>query len=178
MSNLNLDLEKIQSVVASEASRAVTANNKRIIALVKQFAKDLIDAINEGAEVEEEAVAKPATKKPAKAEKPAKPAKAEKPAKPAKPAKEDKPAKKAKEPEPEEDEDDEEEGDSVWDLIDEVSDEEIENSDYMKMSEAKLKKELKERGIDDIPDAAEKPDLVAALILIDEDEEGEEEEEE
>ena len=169
MSNLNLDLEKIQSVVASEASRAVTANNKRIIALVKQFAKDLIDAINEGAEVEEEAVAKPATKKPAKAEKPAKPAK---------PAKEDKPAKKAKEPEPEEDEDDEEEGDSVWDLIDEVSDEEIENSDYMKMSEAKLKKELKERGIDDIPDAAEKPDLVAALILIDEDEEGEEEEEE
>ena len=172
MSNLNLDLEKIQSVVASEASRAVTANNKRIIALVKQFAKDLIDAINEGAEVEEEAVAKPATKKPAKAEKPAKPAKAEKPAKP---AKEDKPAKKAKEPEPEEDED-EEEGDSVWDLIDEVTDEEIESSDYMKLSEAKLKKELKERGIDDIPDDAEKPDLVAALILIDEDEEGEEEE--
>ena len=173
MSNLNLDLEKIQSVVASEASRAVTANNKRIIALVKQFAKDLIDAINEGAEVEEEAVAKPATKKPAKAEKPAKPAKEDKPAKP---AKEEKPAKKAKEPEPEEDEDDEEEGDSVWDLIDEVSDEEIESSDYMKLSEAKLKKELKERGIDDIPDDAEKPDLVAALILIDEDEEGEEEE--
>ena len=167
MSNLNLDLEKIQSVVASEASRAVTANNKRIIALVKQFAKDLIDAINEGAEVEEDAAAKPA-----KAEKPAKKAKEEKPAKP---AKEDKPAKKAKEPEPEEDED-EEEGDSVWDLIDEVSDEEIENSDYMKMSEAKLKKELKERGIDDIPDDAEKLDLVAALILIDEDEEGEEEE--
>ena len=166
MSNLNLDLEKIQSVVASEASRAVTANNKRIIALVKQFAKDLIDAINEGAEVEEEAVAKPAAKKPAKADKPAKPAKA------------DKPAKKAKEPEPEEDEDDEEEGDSVWDLIDEVSDEEIESSDYMKMSEAKLKKELKERGIDDIPDDAEKPGLVAALILIDEDEEGEGEEEE
>ena len=161
MSNLNLDLEKIQSVVASEASRAVTANNKRIIALVKQFAKDLIDAINEGAEVEEEAVAKPATKKPAKEDKPAKP------------AKEEKPAKKAKEPGPEEDE---EEGDSVWDLIDEVTDEEIESSDYMKMSEAKLKKKLKERGIDDIPDDAEKPDLVAALILIDEDEEGEEEE--
>ena len=171
MSNLNLDLEKIQSVVASEASRAVTANNKRIIALIKQFAKDLIDAINEGAEVEEEAVAKPAAKKPAKEDKPAKPAKEDKPAKP---AKEEKPAKKAKEPEPEED--DEEEGDSVWDLIDEVSDEEIENSDYMKLSEAKLKKELKERGIDDIPDDAEKPDLVAALILIDEDEEGEEEE--
>ena len=170
MSNLNLDLEKIQSVVASEASRAVTANNKRIIALVKQFAKDLIDAINEGAEVEEEAVAKPATKKPAKEDKPAKPAKEDKPAKP---AKEEKPAKKAKEPGPEEDE---EEGDSVWDLIDEVTDEEIESSDYMKMSEAKLKKKLKERGIDDIPDDAEKPDLVAALILIDEDEEGEEEE--
>ena len=164
MSNLNLDLEKIQSVVASEASRAVTANNKRIIALVKQFAKDLIDAINEGAEAEaEDAAAKPAAKKPAKEEKPAKP------------AKEEKPAKKAKEPEPEEDED-EEEGDSVWDLIDEVTDEEIESSDYMKLSEAKLKKELKERGIDDIPDDAEKPDLVAALILIDEDEEGEEEE--
>lgn len=174
MSNLNLDLEKIQSVVASEASRAVTANNKRIIALVKQFAKDLIDAINEGAEVEEEAVAKPAAKKPAKADKSVKPAKEDKPAKP---AKEEKPAKKAKEPEPEEDED-EEEGDSVWDLIDEVADEEIESSDYMKMSEAKLKKELKERGIDDIPDDAEKPNLVAALILIDEDEEGEEEEEE
>ena len=173
MSNLNLDLEKIQSVVASEASRAVTANNKRIIALVKQFAKDLIDAINEGAEAEaEDAAAKPAAKKPAKEEKPAKPAKEEKPAKP---AKEEKPAKKAKEPEPEEDED-EEEGDSVWDLIDEVTDEEIESSDYMKLSEAKLKKELKERGIDDIPDDAEKPDLVAALILIDEDEEGEEEE--
>ena len=176
MSNLNLDLEKIQSVVASEASRAVTANNKRIIALVKQFAKDLIDAINEGAEVEEEAAAKPAAKKPAKEDKPAakKPAKEDKPAKP---AKEDKPAKKAKEPEPEED-DDEEEGDSVWDLLDEVTGEEIESSDYMKLSEAKLKKELKERGIDDIPDDAEKPDLVAALILIDEDEEGEEEEEE
>lgn len=173
MSNLNLDLEKIQSVVASEASRAVTANNKRIIALVKQFAKDLIDAINEGAEAEaEDAAAKPAAKKPAKEEKPAKKAKEEKPAKP---AKEEKPAKKAKEPEPEEDED-EEEGDSVWDLIDEVTDEEIESSDYMKLSEAKLKKELKERGIDDIPDDAEKPDLVAALILIDEDEEGEEEE--
>lgn len=178
MSNLNLDLEKIQSVVASEASRAVTANNKRIIALVKQFAKDLIDAINEGAEVEEDAAAKPAAKKPAKEEKPAKKAKEEKPAKP---AKEEKPAKKAKEPEPEEDEDEdeddeEEEGDSVWDLIDEVTGEEIESSDYMKLSEAKLKKELKERGIDDIPDDAEKPDLVAALILIDEDEEGEEEE--
>ena len=174
MSNLNLDLEKIQSVVASEASRAVTANNKRIIALVKQFAKDLIDAINEGAEVEEDAAAKPAAKKPAKEEKPAKKAKEEKPAKP---AKEEKPAKKAKEPEPDEDEDeDEEEGDSVWDLIDEVADEEIESSDYMKLSEAKLKKELKERGIDDIPDDAEKPNLVAALILIDEDEEGEEEE--
>ena len=174
MSNLNLDLEKIQSVVASEASRAVTANNKRIIALVKQFAKDLIDAINEGAEAEaEDAAAKPAAKKPAKEEKPAKKAKEDKPAKP---AKEEKPAKKAKEPEPEEDEDDEEEGDSVWDLLDEVTDEEIESSDYMKMSEAKLKKELKERGIDDIPDDAEKPDLVAALILIDEDEEGEEEE--
>jgi ribosomal protein L12E/L44/L45/RPP1/RPP2 len=162
MSNLNLDLEKIQSVVASEASRAVTANNKRIIALVKQFAKDLIDAINEGAEVEEEAAAKPAAKKPAKEDKPAKP------------AKEDKPAKKAKEPEPEED--DGEEGDSVWDLLDEVSDAEIEDSEYMKLSEAKLKKELKERGIDDIPDDAEKVDLIAALILIDEDEEGEEEE--
>ena len=174
MSNLNLDLEKIQSVVASEASRAVTANNKRIIALVKQFAKDLIDAINEGAEAEaEDAAAKPAAKKPAKEDKPAKKAKEDKPAKP---AKEEKPAKKAKEPEPEEDEDDEEEGDSVWDLLDEVTDEEIESSDYMKMSEAKLKKELKERGIDDIPDDAEKPDLVAALILIDEDEEGEEEE--
>ena len=172
MSNLNLDLEKIQSVVASEASRAVTANNKRIIALVKQFAKDLIDAINEGAEAEaEDAAAKPAAKKPAKEEKPAKKAKEDKPAKP---AKEEKPAKKAKEPEPEED--DEEEGDSVWDLLDEVTDEEIESSDYMKMSEAKLKKELKERGIDYIPDDAEKPDLVAALILIDEDEEGEEEE--
>lgn len=173
MSNLNLDLEKIQSVVASEASRAVTANNKRIIALVKQFAKDLIDAINEGAEVEEEAVAKPAAKKPAKEDKPAKKAKEDKPAKP---AKEEKPAKKAKEPEPEEDDDDEEEGDSVWDLLDEVSDAEIEESEYNKLSEAKLKKELKERGIDDIPDDAEKPDLVAALILIDEDEEGEEEE--
>lgn len=173
MSNLNLDLEKIQSVVASEASRAVTANNKRIIALVKQFAKDLIDAINEGAEVEEEAAAKPAAKKPAKEDKPAK--KLAKEDKPAKPAKEDKPAKKAKEPEPEE-EDDEEEGDSVWDLLDEVTDEEIESSDYMKLSEAKLKKELKERGIDDIPDDAEKVDLIAALILIDEDEEGEEEE--
>ena len=171
MSNLNLDLEKIQSVVASEASRAVTANNKRIIALVKQFAKDLIDAINEGAEVEEEAAAKPAAKKPAKEDKPAKPAKEDKPAKP---AKEDKPAKKAKEPEPEED--DGEEGDSVWDLLDEVSDAEIEDSEYMKLSEAKLKKELKERGIDDIPDDAEKVDLIAALILIDEDEEGEEEE--
>jgi len=173
MSNLNLDLEKIQSVVASEASRAVTANNKRIIALVKQFAKDLIDAINEGAEAEaEDAAAKPAAKKPAKEEKPAKKAKEEKPAKP---TKEEKPAKKAKEPEPEL-EDEEEEGDSVWDLLDEVSDEEIEDSDYMKLSEAKLKKELKERGIDDIPDDAEKPDLVAALILLDEDEEGEEEE--
>jgi hypothetical protein len=60
-------------------------------------------------------------------------------------------------------------------LLDEVSDEEIEESEYNKLSEAKLKKELKERGIDDIPDDAEKPDLVAALILIDEDEEGEEE---
>jgi len=29
MSNLNLDLEKIQSVVAAEASPAVAANNKR-----------------------------------------------------------------------------------------------------------------------------------------------------
>ena len=170
MSNLNLDLEKIQSVVAAEASRAVTANNKRIIALVKQFAKDLIDAINEGAEVEEEAAAKPAKPAKAKEEKPAKKAKEEKPAKP---AKEEKPAKKAKEPEPEE-EDDEEEGESVWDLLDEVSDEEIEDSEYMKLSEAKLKKELKERGVDDIPDDAEKADLVAALILI-EDEEGEEE---
>ena len=156
MSNLNLDLEKIQSVVAAEASRAVAANNKRIIGLIKQFAKDLIDAINEGGEAEEE-------------EKPAKPAK-EKPAKPAK----EKPAKPAKEPEPEDDEEDEEEGESVWDLLDEVSDEEIEESEYNKLSEAKLKKELKERGIDDIPDDAEKADLVAALILIDEDEEGEE----
>ena len=171
MSNLNLDLEKIQSVVAAEASRAVAANNKRIIGLIKQFAKDLIDAINEGAEAEEEEkpVRKPAAKK---AEEPAKPAK-EKPAKPAK----EKPAKPAKEPEPEdeEDEEDEEEGESVWDLLDEVSDEEIEESEYNKLSEAKLKKELKERGIDDIPDDAEKADLVAALILIDEDEEGEEE---
>ena len=162
MSNLNLDLEKIQSVVAAEASRAVAANNKRIIGLIKQFAKDLIDAINEGAEAEEEEkpVRKPAAKK---AE--------EKPAKPAK----EKPAKPAKEPEPEDEEEDEEEGESVWDLLDEVSDEEIEESEYNKLSEAKLKKELKERGIDDIPDDAEKADLVAALILIDEDEEGEEE---
>ena len=162
MSNLNLDLEKIQSVVAAEASRAVAANNKRIIGLIKQFAKDLIDAINEGTEAEEEEkpVRKPAVKK---AE--------EKPAKPAK----EKPAKPAKEPEPEDEEEDEEEGESVWDLLDEVSDEEIEESEYNKLSEAKLKKELKERGIDDIPDDAEKADLVAALILIDEDEEGEEE---
>ena len=162
MSNLNLDLEKIQSVVATEASRAVAANNKRIIGLIKQFAKDLIDAINEGTEAEEEEkpVRKPAVKK---AE--------EKPAKPAK----EKPAKPAKEPEPEDEEEDEEEGESVWDLLDEVSDEEIEESEYNKLSEAKLKKELKERGIDDIPGDAEKADLVAALILIDEDEEGEEE---
>ena len=162
MSNLNLDLEKIQSVVAAEASRAVAANNKRIIGLIKQFAKDLIDAINEGTEAEEEEkpVRKPAVKK---AE--------EKPAKPAK----EKPAKPAKEPEPEDEEEDEEEGESVWDLLDEVSDEEIEESEYNKLSEAKLKKELKERGIDDIPDDAEKADLVAALILIDEDEEGKEE---
>ena len=163
MSNLNLDLEKIQSVVAAEASRAVAANNKRIIGLIKQFAKDLIDAINEGTEAEEEEkpVRKPAVKK---AE--------EKPAKPAK----EKPAKPAKEPEPEDEEEDEEEGESVWDLLDEVSDEEIEESEYNKLSEAKLKKELKERGIDDIPDDAEKADLVAALILIDEDEDEEGEE--
>ena len=171
MSNLNLDLEKIQSVVAAEASRAVAANNKRIIGLIKQFAKDLIDAINEGTEAEEEEkpVRKPAVKKAE--EKPAKPAK-EKPAKPAK----EKPAKPAKEPEPEDEEEDEEEGESVWDLLDEVSDEEIEESEYNKLSEAKLKKELKERGIDDIPDDAEKADLVAALILIDEDEDEEGEE--
>ena len=163
MSNLNLDLEKIQSVVAAEASRAVAANNKRIIGLIKQFAKDLIDAINEGTEAEEEEkpVRKPAVKK---AE--------EKPAKPAK----EKPAKPAKEPEPEDEEEDEEEGESVWDLLDEVSDEEIEESEYNKLSEDKLKKELKERGIDDIPDDAEKADLVAALILIDEDEDEEGEE--
>lgn len=41
-----VDLDKIQGVIETEISRATAAERKRMVRLVKDFAKDLIDAIN------------------------------------------------------------------------------------------------------------------------------------
>ena len=167
-----LDLEKIQSTITGEVTKAVNADRKAIIKLIKEFNANLIDAIQNlgDADEEDDAPAKEPKAKPAKEPKAAKgKAKDEDdaPAKAAKPAK----AVKAK-PAKEEDEDDGD-YDFTQEDLDEVDDDEIAESDYADFDVKKLKAEIKKRKIS-VPSSWGETELAKVLILDDEDQEDDE----
>lgn len=167
-----LDLEKIQSTITAEVTKAVNADRKAIIKLVKEFNAQLIDAIQNMGDVEDdEVVEKPAKAKPAKK---AKDDAAETKAKPAKKAKDEdaedeKPVKAAKGKAAKEPEYDFTQAD-----IDEVDDDEVDDSDYADWDGKKLKAEIKKRKIS-VP--AEWDEDALAKVLILDDEENEEDDE-
>lgn len=144
----NVDLDKIQGVIETEISKATTAERKRIVGLVKDFAKDLVDAINSDVEAEEEA---PVAKKPAAKKSPA----------------------KKEEPVEEEQEEAEEtsgeaiDGAEFVDDIAEVEDDEVEESEYAGKKVAELRVICKDRNII-VPKGLKGNDIAKLLILIDE----------
>jgi chemotaxis protein histidine kinase CheA len=150
----NVDLDKIQGVIETEITKATTAERKRIVTLVKDFAKDLVDAIQSGEGTEEEA---PAPKKPA--------------AKKA-PAKKKAPAPKKEESVVEEAEEasDEPIDGAVYDIA-EVEDDEVEESEYNGKKIAELRAICKERNIT-VPKGYKVDDIAKMLILDDEENEG------
>lgn len=151
-----VDLNKIQSTIEGEINKATTAERKRIVGLVKDFAKDLVDAIQSGEEGEDE------TPAPAK-----KPAAKKAPAKKAAPKKE--------EPVEEESEESSDSGDAIdgneyKDDIDDVEDDEVEESDYAGKKISELRAICKERNIT-IPKGFKQDQIAKLLILVDEDQE-------
>lgn len=149
----NVDLDKIQGVIETEISKATTAERKRIVGLVKDFAKDLVDAINSDDEPEE--MPAPA-KKPVAKKTPAKKA----------------PAKKEEPVEEEQEEAEETSGEAIdgaefVDDIDDVEDNEVEESEYAGKKVAELRKICKERNII-VPKGLKGEDIAKLLILIDE----------
>lgn len=155
-----VDLNKIQSTIEGEINKATTAERKRIVGLVKEFAKDLVDAIQngDGGEDEDEAPA-PAKKAPAKKKPAAK-----------------KPAPKKEEPAEEEVEESSEEspeaidGEEYKNDIADVEDDEVEESEYGGKKIGELRAICKERNIT-IPKGFKQLDIAKLLILIDEDQE-------
>lgn len=152
-----MDLNKIQATIEAEIEKSTTTERKRIVGLIKDFSKDLIDAIVNG---EDEAPAKPAAKKPAVKKAPAK-----------------KPAPKKEEPVEEETEEEssEESGETIdgaeyVDDIADVEDDEVEESEYAGKKVAELRAICKERSIT-IPKGLKGNDIAKLLILIDEDDE-------
>ena len=155
-----MDLNKIQATIEAEIEKSTTTERKRIVGLIKDFSKDLIDAIVNG---EEEAPAKPAAKKPA-----AKKA----PAKKAAPKKEEPVEEEAEEAEEETSEDTGEaiDGNEYKDDIDDVEDDEVEESEYADKKVGELRAICKERNIT-IPKGFKQLDIAKLLILVDEDQE-------
>ena len=147
----NVDLDKIQGVIETEISKATTAERKRIVGLVQTFAKDLVDAIKNGDDGEDEAPA-PVAKKPA--------------AKKA-PAKKEEPVEEEQEEESEESSGDTIDGNEFVDDIAEVGDDEVEESEYAGKKVAELRAICKERNIT-VPKGLKGNDLAKLLILIDE----------
>ena len=164
----NVDLDKIQGVIETEISKATTAERKRIVGLVQTFAKDLVDAIKNGDDGEDEAPA-PAAKKPAAKKAPAKKA----PAKKEEPVEEEQEDLKAPikfynlSEESEESSGDTIDGNEFVDDIAEVEDDEVEESEYAGKKVAELRAICKERNIT-VPKGLKGNDLAKLLILIDE----------
>lgn len=147
----NVDLDKIQGVIETEISKATTAERKRIVGLVKDFAKDLVDAINSDDEPEEAAPAKkPAAKKSAAKKTPAK-------------------KEESAEEEQEEDGGDAIDGNEFVDDIADVTDDEVEESEYAGKKVAELRTICKERNIT-VPKGLKGDDIAKLLILVDEEE--------
>lgn len=144
----NVDLDKIQGVIETEITKATTAERKRIVTLVKGFAKDLVDAIQSGEDAEDEAPAAPAKK----------------------PAAKKAPAKKPVEEEAEEETSGEAIDGSVYD-IDEVEDDEVDESEYAGKKVGELRAICKERNIT-VPKGYKVGEIAKMLILDDEENEG------
>lgn len=151
-----VDLNKIQATIETEINKATTAERKRIVGLVKEFAKDLVDAIQSGDDVEEQEAA-PAKKTSAK-----------------KPAAKKAPAKKEEPVEEEETSEDEApeaiDGNEYVDDIEDVEDDEVEESEYAGKKVGELRAICKERNIT-IPKGFKQADIAKLLILVDEDQE-------
>lgn len=152
---MSVDLDKIQGVIETEISKATTAERKRIVGLVQNFSKDLVDAIKNGDDSEDKAPA-PVAKKPAAKKAPAKKA----------PAKKEEPVEEEQE-EAEETSGEAINGEDFVDDIDDVEDSEVEESEYAGMKVAELRKICKERNIT-IPKGLKGGDIAKLLILIDE----------
>jgi hypothetical protein len=143
----NVDLDKIQGVIETEISKATTAERKRIVGLVKDFAKDLVDAINSD-EPEEAPVP---SKKPAAKKAPAKKT----------------PAKKEEQEENGASDGEAIDGAEFVDDIDDVEDSEVEESEYAGKKVGELRAICKERNII-VPKEVKGGDIAKLLILIDE----------
>jgi hypothetical protein len=140
-----MDLNKIQNTIEAEIEKANAAERKRIVSLIKDFSKDLIDAIVNGEE-DEAPAKKPAAKKPVKKEEPVEEEKEE-----------------AADAEPVD-------GNEYVDDIDDVEDDEIEESEYADKKVGELRAICKERNIT-IPKGFKQKEIQKLLILIDEDQE-------
>ena len=147
-----MDLNKIQNTIEAEIEKANAAERKRIVGLIKDFSKDLIDAIVNGED--DEAPTKPAKKIPAK-----------------KPAAKKAPTKKEAPVEKEEPSDGEPvEGNEYVDDIDDVEDDEVEESKYAGKKIGELRTICKDRNIS-IPKGFKVKEIQKLLILVDEDQE-------
>lgn len=153
---MSVDLDKIQGVIETEISKATTAERKRIVALVQNFSKDLVDAIKNGDDGEDEAPA-PVAKKPAAKKAPAKKA----------PAKKEEPVEEEQEEAEEETSGEAIDGAEFVDDIDDVEDSEVEESEYAGKKVGELRAICKERNII-VPKGLKGNDLAKLLILIDE----------
>lgn len=152
-----MDLNKIQAAIEAEAEKSTTAERKRIAGLVKDFAKDLVDAILNGGD-EDEAPTKAPAKKPAAKKTPAK-----------------KPVAKKEEPVEEEETSEDEapeaiDGAEYADDIEDVEDDEVEESEYAGKKVGELRAICKERNIT-IPKGFKQDQIAKLLILVDEDQE-------
>ena len=152
-----MDLNKIQATIEAEIEKSTTTERKRIVGLIKDFSKDLIDAIVNG---EDEAPAKPTAKKPAAKKTPAKKAAPKK----------EEPVEEETEEETSEDTGEAIDGNEYKDDIDDVEDDEVEESEYADKKVGELRAICKERNIT-IPKGFKQLDIAKLLILVDEDQE-------